>query len=53
MIHYHSTSSTEQNSVPALVFVHGGAWGSGMPWHYILLEDEFLRMKFQNVFMGK
>lgn len=39
-------------TAPALVFVHGGAWGSGRPWMYRLLVDTFIELGFGHVFLG-
>lgn len=33
-------------------FVHGGAWGSGMPWMYRLVAPTFLRLNFAVVIVG-
>ena len=44
--------SLTPNGAPAVVFVHGGAWGSGRPWMYRLIVDTLLRLGFGTVFMG-
>mmetsp|Transcript_16790 Transcript_16790/g.34204 ORF Transcript_16790/g.34204 Transcript_16790/m.34204 type:complete len:583 (-) Transcript_16790:35-1783(-) len=36
---------------PTLIFVHGGAWGSGRPWMYRLVVDTFLALGFGSVFL--
>lgn len=36
-----SSSSSSSYALPTvMVFVHGGAWGSGQPWHYRIMVDK-------------
>jgi acetyl esterase/lipase len=32
------------STCPVLVFVHGGAWGSGQPWMYRLVSDHLMKV---------
>ena len=36
----------------AVFFVHGGAWGSGMPWMYRLVAPTFLRLDLAVIVVG-
>lgn len=35
-----------------IVFVHGGAWGSGMPWMYRLIAESFLNLDLAVAILG-
>jgi len=36
-----SSASSSSSSTPSvMVYVHGGAWGSGKPWHYRLMVEK-------------
>ena len=50
-----STSSSDKSRSPRriLVFVHGGAWGSGMPWMYRLVaHEQFLAQNWAVAIVG-
>jgi acetyl esterase/lipase len=49
-----SSSSDGDRTQPArtLVFVHGGAWGSGKPWMYRLLADRLSNVGYTVVLIG-
>jgi acetyl esterase/lipase len=47
-----SSSSTPVQPARTLVFVHGGAWGSGKPWMYRLLADRLTTVGYTVVLVG-
>ena len=49
-----SSSSSTQGQSPRgmVIFVHGGAWGSGKPWFYRLVALTFLRVGFAVAIIG-
>ena len=38
-----SSSSSSSSSSTVMIFVHGGAWGSGKPWHYRLMVEKLAK----------
>ena len=38
-----SSSSASSPSSTVMIFVHGGAWGSGKPWHYRLMVEKLAK----------
>jgi acetyl esterase/lipase len=47
-----SSDSTPPHPARTLVFVHGGAWGSGKPWMYRLLADRLSTVGYTVVLIG-
>ena len=35
-----SSAPSSSSSASVMIFVHGGAWGSGKPWHYRLMVEK-------------
>ena len=48
----HSSSNGKVPVRGTLFFVHGGAWGSGHPWMYILVAPTFLERNFAVAIVG-
>ena len=42
VIHLYKTTKTTSSNKKLIFFVHGGAWGSGLPWMYRLVASSFL-----------
>ena len=48
-LHYYETPTTTRGLV---VFIHGGAWGSGKPWMYRLAALPFIKMGYAVAILG-
>ena len=47
-----NTAENHRKDLPLLVFIHGGAWGSGFPTMYRLLAAPFLAKKYRVAILG-
>jgi acetyl esterase/lipase len=47
-----NTENKQQKELPLLIFVHGGAWGSGFPAMYRLVAAPFLERNFRVAILG-
>lgn len=45
-------NSNSRNTRGLLFFVHGGAWGSGLPWMYRLVAYPFIKANFSVAIVG-
>jgi len=45
-------TSKKDGSAPVMVFVHGGAWGSGKPWMYRLAGQGLMDLGFRVILIG-
>lgn len=49
---YRELGDTHKEPRGLLVFVHGGAWGSGLPWMYRLVASPFLKLGMAVAIVG-
>jgi len=47
-----SSNSSSRSNKGVIAFVHGGAWGSGMPWMYRLVSKPFLQSGYAVAIIG-
>ena len=50
--HYYSPTMNRNHDRGLVVFVHGGAWGSGAPWMYRMLARSFLEQGYTFAIIG-